>query len=56
MVLGRLSNAHYVELTPMTDKSFTVKCSCGYFEKSPNRNNAKMRAHLHILEKTMEGH
>lgn len=53
MVLGVNKN-HYVELSPMLDGTFTVKCSCGSFEKLPNRYVAKVRAHLHILEKALE--
>jgi hypothetical protein len=54
MVVG-VNKPHYVELLPMSDKTFTVKCSCGNFEKLPNRHIAKVRAHLHILEKAIEG-
>jgi hypothetical protein len=50
MVLGKLTNQHYVEVGNQSTNKVTT-CSCGWREDSKTRNQAMAKAYLHIAEK-----
>lgn len=47
MVVGKLKERHYVEITTERGKS-KASCSCGWSFKNKTRNEAYALAHLHI--------
>jgi hypothetical protein len=49
MVMGM--KVHYVQITPLMKGGFEVACSCYWSKKIESQNEARVQAHLHIVER-----